>query len=285
LGTATRRFRFTENFLHRGFLGSPPRPKFVAEYSKMTSFWVLDKLSYFYPLTRSPPGLGAPLAGDGTMGEDSPPSLPHHEVGYRERIVRVSAPALDSKIRGRSMFIDKADCPWHGTGASGRRAAGERLFANPRNAAAGRAGRQIDPRVTATRRPAVAVRLRRRGEGPASPVARNALGAISVNLRPGGTSPSIRCHGPCDVMRRRPRVPGTEIWLLQRSEAEEYDTERVVLQDGQRSRSATTTRFVGAERQTVGRIAWKFPARQANERAAGTSAFRLGRTGAADPGR
>src|SRR5207245_8387694 len=81
--------------------------------------------------------------GDGTVGEDVSPNLrtvraiPLRLHGKAPRLLEVRG-----EVYMRRSDFDKMN--------ERRAAAGEPLFANPRNAAAG-AVRQLDPRITATR--------------------------------------------------------------------------------------------------------------------------------------
>ena len=85
----------------------------------------------------------AATRGDGTEGEDVTANVAH--IPTVPQMLAGNAPAL-IEIRGE-VFMTKADF-LRLNGA--QEAAGQRLFANPRNAAAGSV-RQLDPGVTATR--------------------------------------------------------------------------------------------------------------------------------------
>src|ERR1051326_8206671 len=119
---------------HR-FLGSSAAIEFVAEPK-------IDGLSINLTYEHGHFRHGA-TRGDGTLGEDVTANL--RTMKSVPQRLHGKAPAL-IEIRGE-VFMTKADFL-----AMNERqaAAGERLFANPRNAAAGGL-RQIDPRVTATR--------------------------------------------------------------------------------------------------------------------------------------
>ena len=85
----------------------------------------------------------AATRGDGTEGEDVTANV-RHVAGVPDRL-HGAAPAL-IEIRGEA-FMTKADFLRLN---AAQEAAGQRLFANPRNAAAGSV-RQLDPAITATR--------------------------------------------------------------------------------------------------------------------------------------
>ena len=119
---------------HR-FLGSTAALDFVAEPK-------IDGLSINLTYEHGRFVHGA-TRGDGTEGEDVTANL-RTMKSVPERL-HGKAPAL-IEIRGE-VFMTKADF----LALNKRQAdAGERLFANPRNAAAGGL-RQLDPRITATR--------------------------------------------------------------------------------------------------------------------------------------
>jgi DNA ligase (NAD+) len=119
---------------HR-FLGSGAALSFVAEPK-------IDGLSINLTYERGHFTRGA-TRGDGTEGEDVTLNL--RTMKSVPARLHGNAPAL-MEIRGE-VFITKADFLALNERQS---AAGDRLFANPRNAAAG-ALRQLDPRITATR--------------------------------------------------------------------------------------------------------------------------------------
>ncbi|WP_096702476.1 NAD-dependent DNA ligase LigA [Magnetospirillum sp. 15-1] len=89
--------------------------------------------------------VSAATRGDGTEGEDVTRNLETFPAGQLPRTLAPDAPAV-IEIRGE-VFMTKADFL-----ALNQRqeAAGEKVFANPRNAAAGSL-RQLDPKVTASR--------------------------------------------------------------------------------------------------------------------------------------
>ena len=201
--------------------------------------------------------------GDGTEGEDVTANL-RTMKSVPDRL-HGKAPAL-IEVRGE-VFMTKADF----LALNQRQAdAGERLFANPRNAAAGGL-RQIDPRITATR----PLSLFAYAQGDASePVAEthwdylHRLEAWSFTVNP--LSRLVRDAGDAEAFQNE--------MGLQRSGLD-YDIDGVVYKIND----------LGLQRRLgfVGRAprwatAWKFPAEQATTVLLGIR-IQVGRTGALTP--
>ncbi len=201
--------------------------------------------------------------GDGTEGEDVTANLrTMKSVPVR---LQDKVPAL-IEIRGE-VFITKADF----LALNKRQAdAGERLFANPRNAAAGGL-RQLDPRITATR--PLSLFAYAQGESSA-PVAETHWDYLH-QLEQWGFS--------VNPLSRRVRDA---------AEAEAFQNEMALLRSGldyDIDGVVYKINDLGLQRRLgfVGRaprwaIAWKFPAEQANTVLLGIR-IQVGRTGALTP--
>src|ERR1700722_11932611 len=239
---------------HR-FLGTGAKLSFVAEPK-------IDGLSINLTYEHGRFTHGA-TRGDGTEGEDVTANLrTMQSVPTR---LHGKAPAL-IEIRGE-VFITKADFLALNERQS---AAGDRLFANPRNAAAGGL-RQLDPRITATR----PLSLFAYAQGDASePVAETHWDYLAQLERWGFTvNPlSRRVHDAAEAEAFQNEMG------LKRSGLD-YDIDGVVYK----------VNDLGLQRRLgfVGRaprwaIAWKFPAEQATTVLLGIR-IQVGRTGALTP--
>jgi DNA ligase (NAD+) len=201
--------------------------------------------------------------GDGTEGEDVTANL--RTMKSVPNRLHGKAPAL-IEIRGE-VFMTKADF----LALNQRQAdAGERLFANPRNAAAGGL-RQLDPRITATR----PLSLFAYAQGDASePVAEThwdylrQLESLGFTVNP--LSRQVRDEAEAEAFQN-------EIGL--KRSGLDYDIDGVVY----KINDLTLQRRLGfAGRAPRWAIAWKFPAEQATTVLLGIR-IQVGRTGALTP--
>jgi DNA ligase (NAD+) len=202
--------------------------------------------------------------GDGAVGEDVTANLRTiHDVPQRLEGARL--PAL-LEVRGE-VYMERAD--FLALNAA-REAAGEPLFANPRNFAAGSL-RQLDPGITARRR----LRFFAYGWGEARPAIEGAYSEFLARLDHWSfrVNPLIeRCADEGAVIAYHERLGAQRFELP-------YDIDGVVVKvdriDYQRRLG-----FVGRAPRWA--IAFKFAAEQAETRVVGIS-VQVGRTGALTP--
>ena len=201
--------------------------------------------------------------GDGNEGEDVTENL--RTMASVPNRLHGAAPAL-IEIRGE-VFMTKADF----LGLNERQAAaGEKLFANPRNAAAGGL-RQLDPKITATR----PLSLFAYAQGEASEVVAATHLDYLVRLRDWGFTVNPLSREVADAAAAE--AFQNELSLRRSSLA--YDIDGVVY----KINDLTLQRRLGF----VGRaprwaIAWKFPAEQATT-VLRAIRIQVGRTGALTP--
>jgi DNA ligase (NAD+) len=202
--------------------------------------------------------------GDGTVGEDVTANLRTiHDIP--QRLEGVALPSV-LEVRGE-VYMERAD--FMALNAA-REAAGEPLFANPRNFAAGSL-RQLDPGITARRR----LRFFAYGWGEAAPPIEGAYSAFLDRLHQWGfrVNPlTERCADEAAVIAYHERLGAKRFELP-------YDIDGVVVKvdriDYQRRLG-----FVGRAPRWA--IAFKFAAEQAETRVIGIS-VQVGRTGALTP--
>ncbi len=202
--------------------------------------------------------------GDGTVGEDVTANLRTiHDIPQR-----LEGAALPSRLEVRGeVYMERAD--FMALNAA-REAAGEPLFANPRNFAAGSL-RQLDPSITARRR----LRFFAYGWGEAVPPIEGAYSDFLDRLHEWGfrVNPlTERCADEAAVIAYHERLGAKRFELP-------YDIDGVVVKvdriDYQRRLG-----FVGRAPRWA--IAFKFAAEQAETRVVGIS-VQVGRTGALTP--
>ena len=202
--------------------------------------------------------------GDGTVGEDVTANLRTiHDIPQR-----LEGAALPSRLEVRGeVYMERAD--FMALNAA-REAAGEPLFANPRNFAAGSL-RQLDPSITARRR----LRFFAYGWGEAVPPIEGAYSDFLDRLHEWGfrVNPlTERCADEAAVIAYHERLGAKRFELP-------YDIDGVVVKvdriDYQRRLG-----FVGRAPRWA--IAFKFAAEQAETRIVGIS-VQVGRTGALTP--
>ena len=201
--------------------------------------------------------------GDGSVGEDVTPNL-RTLHGLPQRL-QGGAPAL-IEIRGE-VFLRKADFLALNEHQA---AAGQRPFANPRNAAAGSL-RQLDPRITAAR----PLSLFAYAQGRSSePVAATHSGYLE-RLRGWGFSvnPLSELLDGADAAER------FQAGLALRRSSLEYDIDGVVYKIDELALQERLG-FVGRSPRWA--VAWKFPAEQAATRLLEIR-IQVGRTGALTP--
>lgn len=151
-----------------------------------------------------------------------------------------------------------------------RAEAGEPLFANPRNAAAGSL-RQLDPRVTA-RRPLECF-IYAAADSGSVPCSRQSELFIWLAGLGFAVNPHIKlCHGPADV-----RNHYTHLLELREQLAYEIDGMVVKVDD-----FSLQQRLGNTARAPRWAVAWKFPAVQATTKIEDVE-FQVGRTGAVTP--
>ena len=246
-----------EDFVARArrFLGAAATLEFVAEPK-------IDGLSINLTYERGRFSHGA-TRGDGAEGEDVTANL-RTMKSVPDRL-HGNVPAL-IEIRGE-VFMTKADFM-----ALNERqtAAGDRLFANPRNAAAGGL-RQLDPRITATR----PLSLFAYAQGEASePVAETHWGYLR-RLEDWGFTVN-------PLSRRVQDAAEAETFqneIGSRRSGLEYDIDGVVYKIND---LGLQRRLGFAGRAPRWAIAWKFPAEQATTVLEGIR-IQVGRTGALTP--
>jgi DNA ligase (NAD+) len=202
--------------------------------------------------------------GDGTVGEDVTANLRTIQ-DVPQRLEGAGLPAL-LEVRGE-VYMERAD--FVALNAA-REAAGEPLFANPRNFAAGSL-RQLDPGITARRR----LRFFAYGWGEARPAIEGAYSDFLARLDQWGfrinplTEP---CADEAAVIAYHERLGAKRFELP-------YDIDGVVIKvdriDYQRRLG-----FVGRAPRWA--VAFKFAAEQAETRVVGIS-VQVGRTGALTP--
>jgi DNA ligase (NAD+) len=201
--------------------------------------------------------------GDGSEGEDVTANL--RTLAAVPQHLRGEAPAL-IEVRGE-VFMSKAD--FLALNAA-QEAEGERLFANPRNAAAGSL-RQLDARITAGRR----LSLFAYAQGESSePVADTHMHYLA-RLRRWGFSVnplSRRLIGEAEAA-------AFQAGMAARRAALPYDIDGVVYKIDD-LKLQERLGFVGRAPRWA--IAWKFPAEQATTRLEGIL-IQVGRTGALTP--
>jgi DNA ligase (NAD+) len=202
--------------------------------------------------------------GDGTEGEDVTANLRTMRDAVPERL-RGEAPA-SIEIRGE-VFMTKADFLALNEAQA---AAGHRLFANPRNAAAGGL-RQLDARITATRR----LSLFAYAMGDSSePVADTHAGYLD-RLRDWGFS----VNPLSELLTSEDQAAAFQARIAEQRSGLPYDIDGVVYKINDLALQRRLG-FVGRAPRWA--IAWKFPAEQA------TTVLRdiriqVGRTGALTP--
>jgi DNA ligase (NAD+) len=202
--------------------------------------------------------------GDGAVGEDVTANLRTiHDIPQR-----LEGPALPSRLEVRGeVYMERAD--FMALNAA-REAAGEPLFANPRNFAAGSL-RQLDPGITARRR----LRFFAYAWGEAVPPIEGSYSDFLARLHQCGfrVNPlTERCANEAAVIAYHERLGAKRFELP-------YDIDGVVVKvdriDYQRRLG-----FVGRAPRWA--IAFKFAAEQAETRIVGIS-VQVGRTGALTP--
>ncbi len=201
--------------------------------------------------------------GDGATGED----VTHNLKTIRSIPMRLrTGDSVTCDVRGEVYMVRRE---FHKLNEE-RRASGEPLFANPRNAAAGSL-RQLDPRVTAARPLDIFVY----GVGYIRGVTFATHGESLEFLREAGfrVNPNIRrCHGVDEVLEY------CETWR-ERRDSLDYEIDGVVAkvdslaQQGRLGATARTPRWA---------IAYKFPARQATT-VVRDIIVQVGRTGTLTP--
>ncbi|HEX5079934.1 MAG TPA: NAD-dependent DNA ligase LigA, partial [Geminicoccaceae bacterium] len=202
--------------------------------------------------------------GDGTVGEDVTANLRTiHDIPQR---LETKRPPRVLEVRGE-VYMERADF----LALNARReAAGEPLFANPRNSAAGSL-RQLDPAITASRR----LRFFGYAWGEANPPIGGSYSDFLAALRDYGfrVNPlTERCAGEAALASYYGRIAEQRFELP-------YDIDGIVIKvdriDYQRRLG-----FVGRAPRWA--IAYKFAAMQAETRVNGIS-VQVGRTGALTP--
>ena len=208
----------------------------------------------------------AATRGDGVRGEDV--TLNVRTIKSVPLVLQTGVPAPPRmEVRGEVYFPRDAFRRLN----EEREAAGEPLFANPRNAAAGSL-RQLDPSVTASRQLAIWVYQLGWAEDAETPPTHWETMLWLQEL-------GFRVNPEIDRFESLEGVAGYhERWMRERAD-KNYQTDGVVVKidrlDYQRHLG-----FVGREPRWA--IAWKFPAEQAITRLLGIG-INVGRTGALNP--
>jgi DNA ligase (NAD+) len=202
--------------------------------------------------------------GDGTVGEDVTANLRTiHDIPQR-----LDGAGLPSALEVRGeVYMERAD--FMALNAA-REAAGEPLFANPRNFAAGSL-RQLDPGITARRR----LRFFAYGWGAAAPPIEGAYSDFLARLNQWGfrVNPlTERCTDEAAVIAYHERLGAQRFELP-------YDIDGVVVK-ADRIDYQRRLGFVGRAPRWA--IAFKFAAEQAETKVRGIS-VQVGRTGALTP--
>jgi DNA ligase (NAD+) len=204
--------------------------------------------------------------GDGTTGEDVTHNLKTiRSIPMRLRLDR----PLSIDVRGEVYMVRRE---FHKLNEE-RRAAGEQLFANPRNAAAGSL-RQLDPKVTSARPLDIFVYGIGHLSGAGEDAPRTHLDALSL-LREAGfrTNPNTKLCLSVDEV-----VEYCAFWGEQR-DALDYEIDGVVIKVNSLAQQASLGATARSPRWAV---AYKFPARQATT-VVRDIIVQVGRTGALTP--
>ncbi len=201
--------------------------------------------------------------GDGTEGENVTANL--QTVRSLPLRLRGTAPAL-AEVRGEVFLSTQAFARVN----RDRAAAGDPLFANPRNAAAGSL-RQLDPRITASR----PLDLFIYGVGDIRGIASDSHAELLSWLREAGfkVNPHTRACATLEEVLRY-----VEEWTARRHELD-YATDGVVVKVNSLRQQAALGATSQAPRWA---IAYKFPAEQALTRVTAIRVY-VGRTGALTP--
>ncbi len=208
----------------------------------------------------------AATRGDGVRGEDV--TLNVRTIKSVPLVLQTGVPAPPRmEVRGEVYFPRDAFRRMN----EEREAAGEPLFANPRNAAAGSL-RQLDPRITASRQLAIWVYQLGWAEGAETPPTHSETMQWLQEL-------GFRVNPEIERLESTSEVAAYyDRWVRERDE-KNYQTDGVVVKidrlDYQRHLG-----FVGREPRWA--IAWKFPAERAVTRLLGIG-VNVGRTGALNP--
>ena len=201
--------------------------------------------------------------GDGLVGEDITQNL--KTVAGLPLRLRPPFPEF-VEVRGE-VYLDHAEFARIN---AGREAAGEPVFANPRNAAAGSV-RQLDPAVTARRR--LSLFLYALGECSA-PVTSSQLGLLETLQRWGlRTNPNVRLNPGIDAV-----LGYVAEWTDQKASLT-YDIDGIVVKVNEFGQQQDLGAVARTPRWA---IAYKFPAQQGRTRILDILAS-VGRTGAVTP--
>ncbi len=207
----------------------------------------------------------AATRGDGTTGEDVTPNV----RTIRTVPMQLPGPGIPQllEVRGEVYFPEKA---FRALNRS-REAAGEKLFANPRNAAAGSLKR-LDSRITAERKLSAFLYSVARWEGPGAPATQSdALAALE------------RLGFPVNPHRSLARGPGAitaflEEWREKRRTLP-FETDGVVLKV---DRLADQARLGQTAKFPRWALAYKFPPEEATTKVSAI-VVQVGRTGVLTP--
>ena len=207
--------------------------------------------------------------GDGTRGEDVTPNV---RTIRTVPLVLQGKPPPHMEVRGEVYFPRDAFDRMNAERAE----AGEPPFANPRNAAAG-ALRQLDPRITASRRLDVWIYQLGWTEGSSGPATREPPTHAQVMAWLGDFG--LRVNPEMTLVDSLDEAEAYhEAWLGRRAEVN-YQTDGIVIKIDRRDFQRHMG-FVGREPRWA--IAYKFPAEQATTRLLEIR-INVGRTGALNP--